>query len=41
LSVNAAADENGLLRLSVGVDDVEFSPPSDLCLVVDISGSMD
>ena len=40
MRVEANADETGLTRLSVGVDDVEVCPPMDLCTVVDISGSM-
>ena len=36
----AAADESGLTRLSVRVDDLEVCPPCDLVAVVDISASM-
>ena len=41
LTVAAAADESGLARLSVHVDDdLEVCPPCDLVAVVDISASM-
>jgi hypothetical protein len=38
--LNAYADGENYLRLSVGVKDVEECPPCDLYCMVDVSGSM-